>query len=183
MSGLDRIRDLVAPLVAARGLRVYDLERHGPVLRLTVQGDDAVGVDDLGGLTRDVSRALDEADPIAGRYTLEVSSPGLERPLRVPEHFAGARGETVTVKRRRAGPDEPRRLRGVLVDADDEGFELRVESADGVDVADDEVVERRVGYDEVDSARTVFEWGPAPKPGSAGRRGGSEQVGTRRQGR
>lgn len=182
MSGIDRIRDLVAPLVAARGLRIYDVERHGPVLRLTVDGDDTVGVDDLGALTRDVSRALDEADPIAGRYTLEVSSPGLERPLRTPEHYVGARGETITVKRRRAEAGEPRRLRGVLVAADDTGFDLRVEQVDGVDVGADEIDERRVRYDEVESARTVFEWGPAPKPGK-GASGGSEQVGTRRQGR
>ncbi|HSL59219.1 MAG TPA: ribosome maturation factor RimP [Acidimicrobiales bacterium] len=183
MTAMDRIRALVEPLVAERGLRIYDLERQGPVLRLTVQGGDTLGVDDLGGLTRAVSRRLDEADPIDGRYTLEVSSPGLERTLRSPEHFAGAVGEIVTVKRRRGAADEARRLRGVLIAADDDGIELRLDSVDGVAVPADELASRRVGYDEVDTARTVFEWGPAPKPGGASGQRGSDQLGTRRQGR
>jgi|SRR6056297_1295578 len=183
MTAMDRIRALVEPLVDERGLRIYDLERHGPVLRLTVQGADTLGVDDLGGLTRAVSRALDEADPIDGRYTLEVSSPGLERPLRAPEHFAGAVGETVTIKRRRDAADEARRLRGVLVAADGDGIDVRLDTVDGVAVPDDEISTHRIGFDEVDTARTVFEWSPTPKPGGGGGQRGSDQLGTRRQGR
>ena len=55
-------------------------------------------------LTRAISRALDEADPIDGRFTLEVSSPGLERTLRTPEHFRGAVGRWSTVKTTTGSP-------------------------------------------------------------------------------
>ena len=103
--------------------------------------------------------ALDLDDPIAGSYTLEVSSPGLERPLRRPEHFAGAVGELVTV-RTRPGPDGRRRLRGVLVSAT--GSAIRIEEATDVVVT--------VGLDEIESARTVFEWGPSDRPPSNGKK-------------
>ena len=63
--------------------------------------------------TKDVSAALDEIDPIPGRYTLSVSSPGLERRLRTPAHFARAVGEKVTV-RVNAGTADVRRLTGTL---------------------------------------------------------------------
>ena len=70
-------------------------------------------LDELGEATRDVSAALDEIDPIPGRYTLSVSSPGLERRLRTPAHFARAVGEKVTV-RVDAGTADVRRITGTL---------------------------------------------------------------------
>jgi ribosome maturation factor RimP len=101
-----------------------------------------------------VSAALDEIDPIPGRYTLSVSSPGLERRLRTPAHFVRAVGDTVTV-RVHAGSADVRRLTGTLSAANDSDFTLS-----GPDVPDGEV---RIAYDDVERARTVFEWGPAPK--------------------
>jgi ribosome maturation factor RimP len=103
---------------------------------------------------------LDRLDPVAGRYTLEVSSPGLERHLRTPEHFARAVGETVSV-RLRPGAAESRRVRGHLQSADEAGIVLS-----GPDVPGGRLV---VAYDQVERARTVFEWGPSggPRPGSS----------------
>jgi ribosome maturation factor RimP len=110
-----------------------------------------------------VSRLLDEADPIPGEYTLEVTSPGLERPLRTPEHFARAVGDVVAVKTR-AGVTGDRRIQGVLVAADAQGITIRPGEASA---AEPDAADRRLAYDDLERARTVFEWGPAPKPGGA----------------
>src|SRR4029453_5403531 len=102
MSVTDRVRDLVLPLLDDRHLDLYDVEMQGPVLRVVVDSppgsDGGLDLDVLADATRAVSRALDDADPISGRYTLEVPSPGLERKLRRPEHFERAVGETVKIR-------------------------------------------------------------------------------------
>src|SRR3984957_1049146 len=111
------------PVVSAADLELVDVELRSGVLLVTVDRDGGV---DLGALTdanRVVSTVLDELDPIPGRYTLEVSSPGVERTLRTSAHFVRAIGETVTVKTRPQVPGE-RRRRGVLVAADDDGLTL-----------------------------------------------------------
>ena len=92
----ERTTDLagaLSPVVEARGLDLVDVEVHGAQLTVYVDRDGGIGLDELGEATRDVSAALDELDPIPGRYTLAVSSPGLERRLRTPAHFARAVGE------------------------------------------------------------------------------------------
>jgi ribosome maturation factor RimP len=113
-----------------------------------------VGLDELGDVTKDVSAVLDQIDPLPGRYTLTVSSPGLERRLRTPAHFARAVGETITV-RVDAGTADVRRLTGTLASADETGCTLT-----GADVPGGE---ERISYDQIERARTVFEWGPAPR--------------------
>jgi ribosome maturation factor RimP len=87
-----------------------------------------------------------------------VSSPGLERPLRTPEHFAAVVGRRVSVKTH-PGVEGDRRLEGELLAADDNGFV--VAAAGG---------ERSLAYADVERARTVFEWGGAPKPGGPKRK-------------
>jgi ribosome maturation factor RimP len=164
MSVADRVRDLVLPLLADRGLDLYDLELAGPVLKVVLDRPGGLDLDALSDATRAVSRALDDADPIPGAYTLEVTSPGLERTLRTPAHFARAVGETVKVKvvAGAAAAGAERRVAGVLAGADDAGITVRT------GVGDDGVpVDRRVGYGEIERARTVFEWGPGGKPGGA----------------
>jgi ribosome maturation factor RimP len=167
MATLDHIRSIVVPVIADRGFELYDVEQQGPTLRVTVTaagGGQAPSIDDLSAITREVSHRLDEDDPIAGRYTLEVSSPGLERVLRLPEHFAGAVGETVSVKVRRAAEGGARRLRGVVRAATER--DVVVELA-GDDAGDDAPAgtEATIAYDDIEKARTVFEWGPTSKPG------------------
>jgi ribosome maturation factor RimP len=163
----DRVRDVVVPLLTERQLDLYDIELAGPVLKVVVDRPagrtGGLDLDVLADATRAVSRALDEADPIAGRYTLEVTSPGLERPLRTPRHFARAVGETVNVKVTAASAAETgeRRIAGVLAAADDDGITVR---------SDDPPAERRVAYADIERARTVFEWGPAEKPGKRSNR-------------
>lgn len=153
----ERVDGLVAPIASDLGLEVYDVELSGGVLRVVLQRPGGgLGLDDIAEATRRVSRALDEADPVPGSYTLEVSSPGLERTLRKPEHYAGAVGERVSVKTR-PGTEGERRVEGVL-------------SAFAEDVATitlDDGSTREVALGDVQRARTRFEWGPAPKPGKS----------------
>jgi ribosome maturation factor RimP len=159
MTVVERVRELVRPLLTARDLDLYDVEMAGPVLRVVVDTSSGLDLDVLSDATRAVSRALDEADPISGAYTLEVTSPGLERRLRTPEHFERAVGEQVKVK---AGPaaGADRRVAGLLTAADATGITVRT----GVDDTGTPV-ERQLAYDDIERARTVFEWGPGEKPG------------------
>ncbi len=165
-STVERVRAVVEPVVAAADLDLYDVELTGAVVRVLVDRAGGVDLAALGEVTRAVSEALDADDPLPGRYTLEVSSPGLERKLRTPAHFAAAVGTTVRV-RTVAGTEGERRIEGELTAADDEG--VTVATADG---------ERRVAYAEVERAKTVFAWGPTPPPGAGRRRQkrGREQV-------
>jgi len=77
MSTADRVQHLVAPLLEAAGLDLYDLELAGGVLRVLVDKEGGADIDAVAKLARALSNALDEHDPIDGHYTLEVSTPGL----------------------------------------------------------------------------------------------------------
>jgi ribosome maturation factor RimP len=152
MVDLRRIEELIAPVVAASGGRVYDVTFGGDTLRVAVDADGGAGMELLHSLTRQLSVLLDEHDPIPGSYTLEVTSPGLERPLRRPDHYRWSIGSEVTLKVRTG--DGTERLRGRLDEADDEGAVLLIDDAS-----------RRVAYRDITSAKTVFEWGPTPPKG------------------
>lgn len=161
MATTDRVQDLAAPVCAADGVDLVDVELAGGVLRVTVDRPGGLDLDAISGLTRRISRLLDDDDPVPGRYTLEVSSPGLERRLRTPDHFRRAIGDLVNV-RTVAGTGAGRRFRGTLVAADDEGITILTGEApaDGGDVGTE-----TLRHDQIERARTVFEWGPTPKPG------------------
>ena len=153
-----RIRAAIAPIVSDLGLELYDLEFGAGLLKVTVDtlpgSAGGVDVDQLTRCTRLINREFEHSDPVPGNYTLEVSSPGLERNLRLPRHFEREIGKTVAVRLRDVVNGE-RRINGVLVAADAEGFTVRL----------DDLSERRVAYHQFDRARTVFVWEAAPKPG------------------
>lgn len=159
MSATERVRALCEPIAADLDVELFDVEHAGGNLRVTLDREGGVDMEVIAEATRRLSRALDEHDPIAGHYTLEVSSPGLERALRTPAHWRWAVGRDVTVKLR-PPVEGDRRLRGVVRAADDEGATVVLDEPPGE--------ERRISYDQIDKARTVFEWGPAPKPGGKG---------------
>ncbi len=123
----------------------------------TPSGDDKKGVDleTIALATRLISRELDHEDPVPGHYTLEVSSPGLERTLRTPAHFTRSLGATVAVRLRDIEEGGERRIHGTLEAADGSSITVRTEQGD----------ERTVPYTHIDRAKTVFVWGPTPKPG------------------
>jgi ribosome maturation factor RimP len=149
MSVTEAVRRVVEPLLAEQGLECFDIEYTGGRLVVMADRPGGVDLDALTHATHLISAALDRADPVPGRYVLEVSSPGLERRLRTPEHFARFVGSTVAV-RLVSTADPPRRVTGRLDAATDGGI-----SVDG----------RSVPFTDIERAHTVFEWGPAPKPG------------------
>ncbi len=185
----ERVRAVVEGPLAASGFEVVDVERQGSVLRVTVDllvgardtvdllvgaGDTVdllVGAGDTGApagidldgvteATRLVSDLLDRHDLVGERTTLEVSSPGVERPLRTPEHFRRFVGTEVAVKLR-PGVEGERRLSGVLEAADDEGAV---------------VAGRRLAYGDIDRARTVFVWPPRSEK-AAGQKTAAKKMG------
>ena len=159
----DELVSVLEPVIRAARLELVDVELRSGVLLVTVDKEGGVDLDALTEASRAASAALDQADPIRGRYSLEVSSPGVERSLRTAAHFERAVGETVTVKTRPQVPGE-RRLRGTLVGSDAHGFEL--------DSEEPAVGRVRLAYTDVDKVRTVFSWGAGPRQGDrpAGRR-------------
>jgi ribosome maturation factor RimP len=154
---MDRVRDLIEPLVADADLDLYDLDLGGGVLSVLVDAPGGADIDAISRLARTISRALDEADPIDGTYALEVGSPGLERPLRTPAHFAGAIGTTVKVKTK-PGVEGDRRVEGTITAADERSVTIG---------------ERTISYDDIERARTTFEWGGAPKPTTSKKKAGT----------
>ncbi len=170
MSTIEQISALVEPLCAAAGVELYDVELAGPILRVLVEREGGIDVDTLSSLSRAVSESLDESDPIEGRYTLEVSSPGLERPLRSARHFEAVVGQRVKL-RTGARADGPRRVDGTLVAVEDGGDTLVVESVD-------DGARHQVPRSAVERARTVFVWGPAERPVKVGSGAGSKRKGS-----
>ena len=101
-----RIWELAAPLAAAQGLEIIDIElrreggRSGRVLRLYLDKEGGPNMDELSGMSRELGALLDEHDVVDGAYTLEVSSPGINRPLKAPDHFKRFVGKRVRVRTR-----------------------------------------------------------------------------------
>jgi ribosome maturation factor RimP len=153
----DKVALLVQPMATDLGLEIYDIDYSGGVLKVVLDtppgGPSGVSLDSIALVTRLLGRELDHSDPIPGRYTLEVTSPGLERTMRRPEHFAREVGKVVNV-RLHAAVNGTRRVQGLLAAANENVITVRGESGT-VDIS----------LSDIERARTVFEWGPAPKPG------------------
>lgn len=173
MSIPETVTELLEPVVATLDVELLDVEWNGNSLRVVVDRTWAPGevVDKTNGITtqqladvnRLISPILDQHDPVPGRYTLEVSSPGVERKLTKLDHYRRAIGEAVVVKM--IPGVEPRRVKGDLVAVDDEGRTITVvgDEIDGIDQADPEPA--LIDIASIQKARTSFDWGPAPKPG------------------
>jgi ribosome maturation factor RimP len=146
----EKLVALVEPLLGNLGYELVDLEfgggRGSATLRVYIDRAEGVGIEDCERVSREVSALLDVHDPIPTNYRLEVSTPGLDRVLRTPAHFArfaGARVEVELIAPR----DGRRRYTGALVQAGATGIELAV---DGAAVP--------LSYAEIFRARLVPEW-------------------------
>lgn len=128
----DALVQLLEPAVAGLGFELADLElylsRGKGLLRIFIDADAGVTVDDCEAVSRQISSVLDVADPIGGNYSLEVSSPGLDRRLVKPAHFDRFAGSEVQVKLRRL-VDGRRKVRGVLVARSGAVISVRSEGA------------------------------------------------------
>ena len=101
---VSRIWEVAAQIADGEGMEVVDVElrpegsRRGRVLRLYLDKHGGPNIDELGRVSRQLSELLDTQDIVEGSYTLEVSSPGINRPLKKPEHFQRFIGKRVRVR-------------------------------------------------------------------------------------
>jgi ribosome maturation factor RimP len=155
LTTVSDIWTVVEPYLTAERLELDDLELlgrgPGTVLRVVVDGEN-VNVDRLADISRGLSRLLDNETALNDAYRLEVTSPGLERNLRLPGHFAKSIGREVVIKI--AEGDQKVTLRGILIEAGEGSFTVEID--------DERTV---VDYEDVLTAKTVFRWEKAPKPG------------------
>jgi len=128
----ERLRELLRGGVEALGFELVDAELVGggrrPTLRVYIDSPRGITVDDCADVSRQISAILDVEDPLPGSYTLEVSSPGLDRPLVTPEDFRKHAGETVKVKLRRPDETGRRNFTGRLVEAKDDHIVVEVDN-------------------------------------------------------
>jgi ribosome maturation factor RimP len=145
-----RLEALVGPVVESAGLELVEVSFRTDggrrVLRVTVDREGGVDLDTISRTSEAISRRLDLEDAIAGSYALEVSSPGVERPLRVPNELERRVGELVRLKT--SAPVEGSRTHtGSIVSVDDHDVVIQTEQG-----------ERRLRLEDVSAARTVFDW-------------------------
>lgn len=130
----ETVRALAEPLAESMGCWVWDVEyvKEGArrVLRITIDSEDGVGIDECEALHRAIDPVLDEADPIEEQYYLEVSSPGIERELKTEIHIMACEGWDVEV-RLYAPRDGSKIFRGVLLEMGENG-EIRIDSSGSV---------------------------------------------------
>lgn len=146
----EAVTEAGTPLLDDLGLELWDVHWGGGRLRLTVDREGGVDSQALVLASRTISAELDALDPIPCSYTLEVSTPGIERKLRRREHFKKSVGSEVALKLL-PGSEGDRRLRGCLTEAADSHITLTL--PDG---------ERRIiSLASVASAKTVVDWDAA----------------------
>lgn len=125
----DLTAELARPVVEACGCTLWDVEYIKEAgswyLRLYIDKEGGISIDDCEAISRGVDPLLDEADPIQDPYTFEVSSAGADRPLKKPEHFAAFMGAEVDVKFYKA-VDGQKSATGALAGYDDGNVTLRV---------------------------------------------------------
>jgi len=118
LSGANFLETLLAPAVQAQGYRLVRLRLMGgkrKILQILAERPDGgMDVEDCTKLSRAISEVLEAADPISEEYVLEVSSPGIDRPLTAPEDFARFAGHEARVELAR-GIDGRRRFKGLLI--------------------------------------------------------------------
>ncbi len=144
---------MVADAVARAGFELEQLQvqqaGRKQLVKVVVDGEDGIGLDDVAEVSRAVSEALDaREDVLAAAYTLEVTSPGLDRPLTKPRHWRRAHLRKVAV---RTAGDEQEKFLARVGDADDEGVELLVDGQ-----------LRRVGYAGIEHAVIEVEFKEPP---------------------
>jgi ribosome maturation factor RimP len=128
----EKLIALSEPLLGQLGYELVDLEyapgRAHALLRIFIDRPEGVGLDDCERVSREISALFDVEDPVPTGYTLEVSSPGLDRVLRTPEHFQRFVGARVRLELRIARGGR-RRSTGRLEALNAEGIELNVDGA------------------------------------------------------
>ncbi|QHC25180.1 ribosome maturation factor RimP [Streptomyces sp. GS7] len=149
----ERLRGLLEPLVAARDLDLEEIEvtpaGRSRVLRIVVDSDEGVQLDECADLSREASQVLDDSDVMGGApYTLEVTSPGADRPLTEPRHYRRAVDRLIKARLHEGGEVVAR-----IVAMDDTGLDLEVPGVKGR-----KPTARRIAFDEIAKARVELEF-------------------------
>lgn len=141
-----RLEELLEPVAAAHGLELVAVEQAGGrkslIVRVLLDAEGGIDLDAICSANAWINDAIDENDPVGGPYTLEVSSPGIDRPLRKRSDYERFVGETVTVKTARAGTGRSA-WTGVLVGLEGESVVLDVDG-ERVEIALDSVQKARL---------------------------------------
>lgn len=127
----EKLEQSLKPTIESMGFEFWGVEyipagRHS-TLRLYIEKEGGVSVDDCADVSRQVSAIMDVEDPISGAYNLEVSSPGMDRQLFKPEQFARYQGEQVQVRTSLAVLGR-KRFKGPMVKVTEEGIELEIDA-------------------------------------------------------
>jgi ribosome maturation factor RimP len=155
---ISRVWELVAPVAAEEGMEVVEIQcrheggRGGRVLRIYLDKEGGPNLDELSRVSRQVSDLLDVHDPVMGPYVLEVSSPGINRPLKRREHFARFVGKRVRVRTQDMIGGR-RSFLGMLKEVTEDSI-----------VIDQEKNEFRIPLALVDKANYEHDWGSAKRP-------------------
>ena len=160
----DAITELVERRVESMGFEVVELEMAGnrarPILRLylyrpdSVPGTPGVSVDDCARVSRALEPELDAREDLSERYVLEVSSPGVERPLTRPRDYARFAGHPVALRGKAPLAGRAKRLQGTLIGLRGDAAALRLDGGEEVEIP----------LGEIDRANLVFQWEKKGKP-------------------
>ncbi len=160
----ERLTEEIRLLLDSMGLTLYDLvlpKKSGGVLRVFVDGPEGVTIDQIESVSRRVSVILDVLDPFPGRYHLEVSSPGLDRLLRIPEDLRSNEGKWVSLKLVDAVEGQ-KVIKGRIGPVGDAGFSLRVDAGKKSRILE-------IPFGQLRSVQAEF-WRPVPPDQSKGKK-------------
>ncbi len=125
-----KLLEALEPLAQGKGVEIVTVEvvgaKKSPTIRVYIDSEGGISFDELAASQVWINEVMDEIDPFPGAYTLEVSSPGIDRPLRTPQHFIDQVGNTAVIKT--VGPIEGRSsFTGTVVSADQDGVTMDIE--------------------------------------------------------
>jgi len=130
MADRQELLEMLEPEISSLGYELVDIELQlggSGVVRLFIDSEDGVTLDDCARASHQVSGVLEVEDPIAGHYVLEVSSPGVNRRLRTKAHFEKYVGQRVKIERERPGDDGRRRYAGTLKEVGENGVAIEID--------------------------------------------------------
>lgn len=138
MSVADIVYGIAKPIADELGLEIWDIKflKEGPnhILRIFIDKPEGITLDDCEAMSRAIDAPLDEADPIAVSYSLEVCSPGIDRELTKDEHFEKFKGYDVKVRLVRANDNGEKVLEGVLADFDKAFLKIQTETEEPISI-------------------------------------------------
>lgn len=144
----DRVRELVEEVVGGSAVFLVDVEVRGnrgsQVVQIFVDSDENLGVDELARISREVEFLLDMEDLIPGKYSLNVSSPGLDKPLSMPRQYKKNVGRELRVHYRKPDGSGNTEVEGKLVEAEEDYINIEAEQGDVVQIPLDNVVWAKV---------------------------------------